>query len=318
VVAHDEAQTARERTAADSVHTYGERGFGLVPDHTPLLAAALAALPQVRASARLGFASETPGLESHLRGLVPVPLTSAVDELARIRLVKDADELERIRHSYELAWQAQEAVREHAAAGTSEIELFTAGLAAAQLAAGEPIAFLGDMLCGVRSAEVCAPIRVPSRTVAAEGEAIISDLVVGCGGYWGDTAETLVAGRSDELSDVRDELRSILDRAATQLTPGRPAAEVFETIRALIAEAFPSGEFPHHGGHGVGLGSYEDPHVIPGDESALDAGMVVALEPGVYFPGRYGARVEQMYVVTAAGGYELRGIVTEDDPRRRR
>jgi Xaa-Pro aminopeptidase len=307
VVAHDEAETA-EQSAAGSVHAYGERGFGLVPDQAPLLAAALAALAQVQGAAGVGFASDTPGLEGRLGELLRVPLTNASDELARIRLLKDADELERIRHSYELAWDAQETVRHRAAAGTSEIELFTAGLATAQLAAGQPIEFLGDLLCGVRSAEVCAPIRVASKATAAEGEAIVSDLVVGCEGYWGDTAETLIAGESDEVSDVRHELRGILDRGAEQLKPGRRAAEVFETMRALIAEAFPSGEFPHHGGHGVGLSSYEDPHVIPGDESELEAGMVIALEPGVYFPGRFGARVEQMYVVTPAGGRELRGL----------
>jgi Xaa-Pro aminopeptidase len=317
IVAHDEGETAREHGAADSVHTYGGRGFGLVPDQTPLLAAALAALPDVADAAGIGFASDVPGLEARLRERVRAPLRSAAEELARIRLVKDADELARIRRSYELAWAAQETVRERAAPGTSEIELFTAAQASAQLAAGAPIEFLGDLLCGARSAEVCAPIRVASRTAPAQGDAIVVDLAVGCEGYWGDTAETLVVGESEEVGGAREELRAILDRCAAQLTPGRTAAEVFETMRALIEQALPGGEFPHHGGHGVGLGSYDDPHVIPDDESPLEAGMVIALEPGVYFPRRFGARVEQMYVVAPGGGRELRSLVVRRDDSRR-
>jgi D-alanyl-D-alanine dipeptidase len=52
--------------------------------------------------------------------------------------------------------------------------------------------------------------------------------------------------------------------------------------------------------------SFEDPHVIPADDTPLESWMVIALEPGVYFPGRYGARVENVFVVTPEGGVELR------------
>jgi len=308
VVAHDEGPSAAELSSAGEVRTYGRRGFGLVPDQRPLLAAALAQLPALArgGGGGVGFAADTPGLEDHLGELLAAPLQSAESELARIRLVKDADELARVRRSYDLAWEAQAAVAARAEAGASEIELFTAGMSAAQLSAGQPIEFLGDLLCGARSAEVCAPIRVASRASIGEGEAIVSDLVVGCEGYWGDTAETYAAGANEEVEGVRGQLRAILADCAGLLTPGRPAAEVFHAMAGAIAEAFPAGEFPHHGGHGLGLGSYEDPHVIPGETASLAAGMVIALEPGVYFPGRFGARVEEVYVVAEGGGRELR------------
>jgi Xaa-Pro aminopeptidase len=254
----------------------------------------------------VGVASEIPALTQHLRSLCDAPFVDAHEALERIRLVKDEDELERIAHSYELAWQAQGAVQEHARPGASEIELFTAAHSAAQLAAAEPIEFMGDLLCGARSAEVCAPIRVASSTTLASGDAVISDLVVGCEGYWGDTAETLVVGDRAEVADVRTELRGTLDACAALLTPGRPSRDVYQAMSERIAGSFPGGEFPHHGGHGIGLGSYDDPHIIPTAEMALQAGMVVALEPGVYFRGRFGARVEQLYVVGEGGGVELR------------
>lgn len=307
VVARDEAESAEMPLDACTVLAYGERGFGLVPDQVPALADALASLPQLGGAGGVGLAGELPRLAQLLGERLGRVTCDASAELERIRLVKDADELERIRRSYELAWTAQQAVREQAVAGVSEIELFTAGQSAAQLVAGEPIEFMGDLLCGARSGEVCAPIRVASPVAAAPGDAIVSDLVVGCRGYWGDTAETLVVGERPEVDATRAQLLELLADGARMLTPGRPASEVFATLRDGIAAAFPSGEFPHHGGHGVGLGSYEDPHVIPGDEATLQAGMVIALEPGVYFAGRFGARVERMYVVDEAGGQEITG-----------
>jgi Xaa-Pro aminopeptidase len=75
---------------------------------------------------------------------------------------------------------------------------------------------------------------------------------------------------------------------------------------ARVKAAFPHGELPHHGGHALGLTSFEDPHLIPSDATALESWMVIAVEPGVYVPGRFGARVENVFVVTPDGGVELR------------
>jgi Xaa-Pro dipeptidase len=312
VVQVDESEGALGERFADDVATYGSRGFGLVPDQRPLLAAAVAELPRVAAARRLGVASDgdfAQLLARHVRA----SLFDAGPPLRSIRLVKDPDELARILAAYELAWTAQEAVRRQVRPGAAEIELFTAGLGAAQLAGGEPIAFLGDLLSGRRAAEVCAPIRVAGRRRLAAGDAVVADLVVGLRGYWGDTAETLVVGANAEVESVRAELLEILDRTAHLLTPGRTGAEVFAAMHAEIAASFPDGEFPHHGGHGVGLSSFEDPHMIPDDMTPLEAGMVIALEPGVYFAGRFGARTEKMFVVRRGGGSELRQATVAGD-----
>jgi Xaa-Pro aminopeptidase len=80
---------------------------------------------------------------------------------------------------------------------------------------------------------------------------------------------------------------------------------VFRGMRDAIAAAWPAGEFPHHGGHGVGLSVFDDPHVIPTDERPLESWMVMALEPGVYLPGRLGVRRENLFLVTPGGAVEL-------------
>ena len=95
------------------------------------------------------------------------------------------------------------------------------------------------------------------------------------------------------------------------LVPGAKGSSVFEHVHTRVVEAFPGGELPHHAGHGLGLGAFEDPHLIPSDDTPLEPGMVIAVEPGVYFPGRYGARVENVFVVAPEGGVELRRLLAE-------
>jgi Xaa-Pro aminopeptidase len=306
VVALDEAPIARELSSADEVLPYGERGFGLDLDPLGRLIPVLVAVPALARARRVGVASELPGAEERLAGAMSAELVPAAAELARIRLRKDPDELERVRAAYELCWTAQAAIAAAAAPGVSEIELFAEATKAALVAAGTPIELLGDLISGPDAADVCGPIRVPGKRAVADGEGIVADIVVRRAGYWGDTAETHLVGDADEVRAARERLYEILRSCATRLVPGATGAEVFAEMQRQIADSFPDGEFPHHGGHGVGLGSVDDPHVIPSDTTALEAGMVLALEPGVYYQGRYGARVEEMYVVTDAGGVELR------------
>jgi Xaa-Pro aminopeptidase len=304
VVIYDEAAGATEMLPAVSVESYGARGFGLDPDPLPELLDVVTSLPAVSQATQVALAADRP-LADRIAGRLAVPTIDAGPTLAAIRLVKDADEVAKVVHSYELSMTAQDAVRAACRAGVSEIELFTIGQAAAQNRAGEPIAFSGDLLAGARAAEVCAPVRVAGRTQLKEGQAIVADLVAGCRGYWGDTAETLIVGSNLEVEAVRDMLLAILKASAAELVPGSTAESVFAAMHERIVEAFPGGEFPHHGGHGLGCTPYEPPHIIPGDETPLQAGMIIALEPGVYFQGRFGVRVERSYLVGAEGGREL-------------
>jgi Xaa-Pro aminopeptidase len=304
---------------ADAVRPYGTRGFGLTLDHVPPLVDALAGDAGVATATRIGLVSLLPGLRDALARRVSASIAPVDPALAEVALVKDADELRLIGRAYELAWTAQAAVRNRATAGVEQITLFTEALAAAQRAAGEPIAFHADVLSGADTASVCAPIRVAGRRRVADDEPIVADLVVGRRGYWGDTAETIVVGTNGDVDAVRTELLSILGAAAARLTPGTPASEIYAFVHGRIVGAFPGGSFPHHAGHAVGLTAFDDPHLIPTDHRTIDSWMVLAVEPGVYFPD-WGARVERMFVVTPGGGVEVRDALAlladrdADDP----
>jgi Xaa-Pro aminopeptidase len=306
----DEAPIAREQSSANDVLGYGVRGFGINLDPVADLIDALAAVPAVAGARRIAVASELPRADARLAAAVTGTPVDASGALRRIRLVKDWDELEKINASYELCWLAQGVVGESSVAGVTEIELFTAAQAAAQIAAGEPIEFLCDLLSGPNTAKVCCPIHVAGRRVLGPSDPVVADIVVRTRGYWGDSAETHFAGANAEAVEARAALLEILESARQELVPGATGAEVFANMHGRITAAFPGGEFPHHGGHALGLTSFEDPHLIPSDTTPFEPWMVLAVEPGVYFPGRSGARVENIFVVTPEGGVELRAAMT--------
>jgi Xaa-Pro aminopeptidase len=180
------------------------------------------------------------------------------------------------------------------------------------VAAGEPIEFISDMLAGRRTAEVCCPVVVAGSTSVAPGDVVVSDVAVRAAGYWGDSARTYVNGGDGEAAEQLGQVREVLERARTLLVPGATGHDVHAAIAADLAERFPGGEFSHHAGHGLGMGPFEDPHLIPNDRTPLQAGMVIAVEPGIYFAGRYGLRVENVYVVAPGGGVPVEQAARAD------
>ena len=302
VVPRDEAAVAQQLSDADRVIGYGERGFGIELNPAPLLFGTVSGLGAVSSARRIATAGEPVAAFAPPDRVDAVPAGAALHQLS---LVKDSDELARIYHSYELCWVAQAAVADGAAAGATEIEIMTAAQGAAQVAHGSPIEFAADLLAGPNTAEVCGPIAIPGRTRAEPGMPVVADICVGAGGYWADTCRTHVSGTNTEVADIYQRLDVILGAAAADLRSGATGAQVFGGMRDRILAAWPDGEFPHHGGHGVGLSVFDDPHVIPSDQQPLENWMVLALEPGVYLPGRFGVRRENLFLVTPDGGVEL-------------
>jgi Xaa-Pro aminopeptidase len=277
---------------ADAVHAYGDEGF-LDFDWLPKLVRACRAL----CHGRIGVA-----------GIAPFDGAVAIDDLAAaIRRVKDEDELAAVTRSAELTLGAQRRVAELASEGLSEIELFTAALAAAQNAALEPVEFVGDVFCGARTAAVASPVEVPDSHRPAPGDPVLADIAVRARGYWGDTTRTTIVGDNPEAAEVVEAITSILAENGRALRPGVRACDVFERMRRGILGRFPGGVFAHHGGHGIGIDVAEDPQLIPSEPMPLEAGMVLAVEPAVYFPGRFGVRVEDVYAVTPGGGVRVGG-----------
>jgi Xaa-Pro aminopeptidase len=210
-----------------------------------------------------------------------------------------------IREAFALALLGQRAVAEAAVPGVREIELFGIAHAAPQLKAARPLGFVCDLVSGPRTGAGFGPVNVAGGRRLENRDVVVADVAVGSA-FWGDSARTVIVGEADgELAAARAEIQEILDRVAATLTPGTPCAEVYRWVRSAISERLPGWSFPHHAGHGVGAAVFEDPHLIPADDTRLEPGMVLAIEPGAYLPGRFGVRIEDMFVVGERGGIRL-------------
>lgn len=308
VASADEAPIVEQESTATRVHVYGEPGFGLDLDPTPWLVDALSRVGLLRRCARLGVAGATPTVlrQGELTSVLPVD-----GQLAAVMAVKDRDEAEKITASYGLCLQAQDAVGAGVGEGVSELALFTRAHAKAQLAAGEPVEFMADVLSGPASAEVSGPAGVAGLRRPNRGEPVLADILVRARGYWGDTCRTHVRGANPEIEGRLAQLRSVLDDSVAALRPGVQASEVYADMASRLHEAFAgSVPLPHHGGHGLGLEPVSSPNLSPRDHTPLEAGMILAVEPGAYFPARFGMRLENEYLVTPVGGVELHAAMT--------
>lgn len=227
-------------------------------------------------------------------------LVDVAAELAQARAVKDDDELEALRAAVAVCDAGQRAAREHARPGISELDLWSRVRAAIESAAGGRTPLVADLVSGARTAEIGGP---PGTRVLAEGDLVLCDLVPRVSGYWGDSCATFAVGEADPAARAQHAAaRDALARGIDALRPGRRAGELDALVRAGL-------EYPHHTGHGIGADWHEEPRIVPGGTTVLEAGMVVALEPGVYSDGR-GVRCEQVSVVTDDGceilsGHEL-------------
>jgi Xaa-Pro aminopeptidase len=125
-------------------------------------------------------------------------------------------------------------------------------------------------------------------------------------GYMSDMTRTVHLGRALEGErDVYDAVLEAQEAAVAAVAPGVTAGDVDEAARSVLRRAGLDKFFTHSTGHGVGLEIHEGPRLAAKQTQPLKAGMVITIEPGVYMPGRFGLRIEDMVLVTAAGGEVL-------------
>jgi Xaa-Pro aminopeptidase len=292
VVARFELAPAEEEAQVDVVVGYGADDL---LDFAPFRALA-AACRDLATATRLAIAGSTEFMSALGADCETIDIES---DLLALRRMKDDDELERIGTAFRLALVGQEAVESLAHEERTEIELFTAGHAAAQEAAGAPVEFLGALASGSRTSLMAPPLHVPGEIRVPADAPVLSDIAIRRRGYWGDSTRTF--GEDDATLEARYVLSSILEETVTRLRPGRRAADIFSEMHAAITTRLPGSSFPHHGGHGIGIGVAEDPQIIPSEQSVVEAGMVFAIEPGAYWRDSHGARVENTYVVRTSG-----------------
>ncbi|WP_049158960.1 M24 family metallopeptidase [Corynebacterium striatum] len=145
--------------------------------------------------------------------------------------------------------------------------------------------------------------------VLSEGDPVVVDIGGTLpSGYHSDTTRTYVVGGdlSAAPQDFQDAY-AVLERAQAAgraaAKPGATAQEVDRATREVIEEAGFGEYFTHRTGHGIGLSTHEEPFIMAGNELVLEEGMAFSIEPGIYVPGKWGMRLEDI-VYTTADGYE--------------
>jgi len=147
-----------------------------------------------------------------------------------------------------------------------------------------------------------SPHHEPGRRVIGADEAVVCDFGGTLGGYCSDITRTVFTGDPpSEFGELYSVLQAAQAAAVAAATVGTPCEEVDGVARRMIASAGFGDLFIHRTGHGIGLEEHEDPYLVAGNRQPLAAGHAFSVEPGIYVPGRFGARIEDIVVAADAG-----------------
>jgi Xaa-Pro aminopeptidase len=262
---------------------------------------------------RLGFeAAHMSVIEhAHLRELLPerIELLATTGLVEELRAVKQPDELAAIQVAATLADEAFASLLAGGLIGRSERDLGIALEYEMRRRGALRPSFDPIVAAGPRGA---LPHARPTDAVVRRGELVVIDWGAQLDGYCSDCTRTLAAGEVDD--EAEEVYATVLDAqlaGVADVKAGAVGREVDAVARSAI-EAGGHGEHFGHGlGHGVGLEVHEAPRLSTRSESVLQAGNVVTVEPGVYLPGRFGVRIEDLVVVAGDGCEILSGVSKE-------
>jgi Xaa-Pro aminopeptidase len=285
-------------------------GFKPLDSHASLLARIREALLQAglgQSGARLGveFRTMPHAISALLAAEFPqLQLIDAGSALQHARMIKTAREIGLLRRAAgicDIGHQAlAELVRE---AGRSEFAIWAELTARMFAAAGRDVPVTGELVTGPRTCVVNYP-GGPRERVTEPGDAALMDISQRVDGYWSDCTNTHVVGGVAPTASQLRYARASQDACEAAMAALRPGARASDAWAAAEAAFQRHGlTSAHYAGHQIGVAVNELPRLVPYDHTPIAAGMVFAVEPGVYEgpEGSFGARSEKMVVVTESG-----------------
>lgn len=229
-------------------------------------------------------------------GIVLNPVEDVVEP---IRMVKDAGELAALERAIKIGDAAVVAATKYLKPGMTEKEVAWYLEKFMRENGAEAMAFEVIVASGPRSA---MPHARPSDRIIEPGDPIVMDLGAVVDGYHGDLTRTVCYGQpSDEYLGIWGIVLAAQKEAERRVKPGMTGGEVDAFSRDLIDQAGYRDKFGHSLGHGVGLEIHEGPWVRDKGDGVLEPGMVFSVEPGIYLPGEFGVRIEDLVVLEADG-----------------
>ena len=234
-----------------------------------------------------------------------VPLTNIIEEM---RIIKDDDEIERIRKSVRLNEEVFTEVYKSIAGCRSEIDVALAIETAMRRRGAEGPSFPTIVASGANGA---LPHAVPGSDELVANGSLTIDMGLVLDGYCSDMTRTFVPGTADErYLQLHRLVRKAQLAGMAAVRHGVRASDVDRAARKVIADGGYGEYFGHSLGHGVGLAVHEEPRVSMRNHKHLRSGMVITIEPGIYIPAWGGIRLENMVVVRPDGCENLNSDTT--------
>ena len=247
----------------------------------------------------LGIESNVIDLDSFMRMkdiFTGIEMTPLGCQLKRLRVFKDEREVEFIRKAALISEQALEAVLSKGLIGRRECDVALDLEWEMRKRGASAASFELIVASGPRSA---MPHGSASARVIGPDEPLVIDFGCVCGGYCSDQTVTVTTGApGSAFAEAYAQVREAQERSIKALASGVKASSIDKIARDHL-EAHGLARFFGHGlGHGVGLEIHEAPTVSSLSDDVLEEGMVITIEPGVYLPGEFGIRIEDMVLIT--------------------
>jgi Xaa-Pro aminopeptidase len=238
-----------------------------------------------------------------------ITLVAAGDPVERLRAVKEPGELEKIRAATELADAAVREIMEQGLAGRTEREVAQALEDEMRRHGAQGVSFDSIVAAGPHGA---LPHATPRDVTIDSGELIVIDWGAELDGYCSDCTRTFASGElPDEQQIVYDLVLEAQLAGLRAVRPGVGGREADTAARTVIDAAGHGEHFGHGLGHGVGIEVHEAPRLSQRSDSTIEQGNIVTVEPGVYVPGAFGVRIEDLVYVTSDGPEILTSVPKE-------
>jgi Xaa-Pro aminopeptidase len=219
-----------------------------------------------------------------------------------LRVVKDAAEIDALQHAADAVDGIAVTMRSRPFAGRTERDVHRE-LVERMLDAGHERANFAIVGSGPNAA---SPHHEPADRVIQDHDVVLCDFGGAMHGYCSDITRMFAVGDvGAEITDAYAALVEAQEAGVTAAIVGTPCEDVDAAARRVLSAAGLGEWFVHRTGHGIGMDAHEDPYVVAGNAHALEAGNAFSIEPGVYLPGRFGLRLEDIVVATSEGPQRL-------------
>lgn len=250
----------------------------------------------------------------YFRGLVaPAGVVDATPMLDQLKSVKTPDEVIKLRRVAEIAGFGFRAFASAIRRGAREVDIAAVVACAVQVkgsghrGAVNVRAFTQVSSGPANTLMAFRPAEISSVRKIRRGDLVVLEMALVVDGMWGDYTRVAVVGRPNSRQvEVYAMLRRAQEAAMAACKPGVSSGDVDRAARTVLNDAGLGKYFIHITGHGVGFGYHDPaPFLVPGGTLTLQEGMVFTVEPGVYFKGFGGMRIEDDVVLTAKGAQYL-------------